>query len=499
MYIMSFFSLCTLCAAVTSAAADTTASQQSCDIAIAGGGPGGIYFAWRLATSGVKKSICILERSERTGGRIYSLRKQGPKKDLVVDLGAYRYAPEPYVEGAWYIYTPLLGGLIDNKLKLKSKAYEPGKKASTVRKIVDAEGQNAGYSTFVEAMATQLAAYPNVRIQLNEELQSIAPAAAPGGSDSNGTVLLTFTSGLTVSAAQVILNLPQLPLLKVLDRSEALLQASGGMPPALQVPSPVDGVKLYVHYENAWWANLLNLTSGEFGPDIHNVTTRPLRQLPDLSGRYHDGHTRCDGPSAQSRCRGYLEATYTYAMGARFFLNHEPRSEPPYTDLEYATPRGQFALDLVHGVLIDYHREALERLSRRTGRNETAVVAALKPDSALLSYWGSQTPGFGAAIHMTRAGPLLSEHELAPSAMAPFGSQPIYVANEAFGALRGSDGALGEHHGWAECSLVMAENLLTGPFGLAPPEWVNASVYDEYVRFHTEPVERARRGGWHQG
>ena len=83
--------------------------------------------------------------------------------------------------------------------------------------------------------------------------------------------------------------------------------------------------------------------------------------------------------------------------------------------------------------------------------------------------------------------------------MAPFGSQPIYVANEAFGALRGSDGALGEHHGWAECSLVMAENLLTGPFGLAPPEWVNASVYDEYVRFHTEPVERARRGGWHQG
>ena len=41
-----------------------------------------------------------------------------------------------------------------------------------------------------------------------------------------------------------------------------------GVPPALQVPTPMDGVKLYVHYANAWWRNLFNLTSGSFGPDI---------------------------------------------------------------------------------------------------------------------------------------------------------------------------------------------------------------------------------------
>ena len=89
--------------------------------------------------------------------------------------------------------------------------------------------------------------------------------------------------------------------------------------------------------------------------------------------------------------------------------------------------------------------------------------------------------------------------ELAPRAMAPFGAQPIYVANEAYGALRGADGVLGEHHGWAECSLVMAENVLLDKFGVSPPTWMNASVYDEYVRFHDEPAERARRGGWNQG
>jgi hypothetical protein len=288
---------------------------------------------------------------------------------------------------------------------------------------------------------------------------------------------------------------PQLPLLKILDRSEALLEGEAGIPAALQVPAPMDGVKLYAHYSNAWWRNILNLTSGNFGPSLHNATTRPLRQLPDLSGRYHDGDTRCDGPPS-APCRGFLEATYTYAMGARWFLNHEPRADPPYTRLEYGVPSGRFALDLVHEVLLSYHKDALERVP---GYNATDVVARMRPDFALLSYWGSQTPGYGGAIHISRDGPLIAETDLAPAAMAPFGKLPIYVANEAFGALRSADGKLGYHHGWAECSLVMAENVLAREFQLLPPSWINATIYDQYVKFHTPPLERTRRGGWHQG
>lgn len=52
---------------------------------------------------------------------------------------------------------------------------------------------------------------------------------------------------------------------------------------------------------------------------------------------------------------------------------------------------------------------------------------------------------------------------------------------------------------WAECSLVMAENVLVQRLGLSPPSWVNASVYDEYVKFHAETAQRERRAGWHQG
>ena len=35
--------------------------------------------------------------------------------------------------------------------------------------------------------------------------------------------------------------------------------STAGLPAALQGPTPMDGVKLYVHYDNAWWLNLLNL------------------------------------------------------------------------------------------------------------------------------------------------------------------------------------------------------------------------------------------------
>lgn len=154
----------------------------------------------------------------------------------------------------------------------------------------------------------------------------------------------------------------------------------------------------------------------------------------------------------------------------------------------------------MHRRLVEYHRDKLEALSRTHGKNMTAyVLDELKPRSALLSYWGAQATGYGGAIHSTRKGPLLDETDLAPAAMAPFGAAPVYVANEAFGALRTSNGDLGTHHGWAECSLVLAENVLADKFGLAPPAWINATVYDQYVRFHRAPAERARRKGWHQG
>ena len=68
-------------------------SPYSCDTAIVGGGPGGLYSALRLANSSTVKSLCVFEALDRFGGRVHSLRV-GKRDDLVVDLGAYRFARE---------------------------------------------------------------------------------------------------------------------------------------------------------------------------------------------------------------------------------------------------------------------------------------------------------------------------------------------------------------------------------------------------------------------
>jgi len=62
-----------------------------CDLAIVGGGPGGVYTGLRVANA-TNQSVCILEAKPRLGGRIHTLRNLGPKGDLAVDIGAYRFA-----------------------------------------------------------------------------------------------------------------------------------------------------------------------------------------------------------------------------------------------------------------------------------------------------------------------------------------------------------------------------------------------------------------------
>jgi hypothetical protein len=96
-----------------------------CQISIVGAGPGGVYTAWRLAKDSVEgddamsvppERICVFERSQRLGGRIFSVRNLGPEGDLVVESGAYRFSSD----GA----TPLLTALIQTGLNLPWVACE---------------------------------------------------------------------------------------------------------------------------------------------------------------------------------------------------------------------------------------------------------------------------------------------------------------------------------------------------------------------------------------
>lgn len=107
-------------------AVEPQASPLSCEVAVVGAGPGGAYLAWRLSqaasSGGVGKQVCLFEMAHRVGGRVHSLRKQGPRKDLTVEAGAYRFALNrtcASIKGFdWCITTPVTKHVIINALKL---------------------------------------------------------------------------------------------------------------------------------------------------------------------------------------------------------------------------------------------------------------------------------------------------------------------------------------------------------------------------------------------
>lgn len=257
---MSLLSLLAAVAVPLSAASE-------CSHAIVGGGPGGVYTAWRLATSLPNASICLFERHQRLGGRIASVRGLGPKKDLVVEAGAYRFVPVPecnefgppgqrVTKCEW---TPLTAHLVKDALKLKTKLYDPFPgDHSKMEKIVDASGHNAGYGTFVELMAQQAEDLKRLKIFLGHEVVGLRRSER----DTSGGVVLSVkgpNKTFEVGASAVLLNIPQLPLLRLLRASSQVDEVMS--PPAdLFAPSSYAILKLYVHYQDAWWRNYLQLT-----------------------------------------------------------------------------------------------------------------------------------------------------------------------------------------------------------------------------------------------
>jgi len=145
-----------------------------------------------------------------------------------------------------------------------------------------------------------------------------------------------------------------------------------------------------------------------------------------------------------------------------------------------SVPDGEFFLGQVHKELFGYHEKNL------TAAGEAEKVRDISPLFAVLSYWDVQSLGFGGGVHSTRIGQIPGQ-QVPVLALQPFEGLPIFVANEAFGSLRDRDGSFtsAPHgaHGWAETSLVMAEEVLTSHFNVPPPTWLESTIYAKYVKF----------------
>jgi len=492
----------------------SVASSIVCDVAVIGAGPGGAYVANRLSTHFASaKKICVFEQGSRVGGRIHSVRNSGPKKDLVVEAGAYRFATNITCEDQggghkWCIHTPLTKGIIMDYLKLKSRIYDPRPDMwdHKLNVIVNDEGNEIGYLTFVERLLSDVNA--TVPLYFGKKLVSIAPS----GSDANSNpYTLNFGDGTTATAGSVVLNLPQIPLLRVLAHSKELMKSEAQVPEALHAPVAFPMMKMYVHYGDAWWINELGLRAGSFNNSAMWATDDASphsssmcmgsSQLPvPVQGSYHDGDIRCDGPNGE--CRGYIQAVYNGAPQAvRLFQQYHVMDDKgdSVQHLSAAnSPEDARVLRRVHEALVEVHADALR--AKGDGVLEKAKKAV--PDSAILSIWDQRVAGIETGCHEPRTlrstpSTVFPDDNGVDAARIPIDSlQPlvhspgIFVANEAFGTL----------HCFAEASLVMAENVLHTGFGLPRPEWIDPEDYTQDIIFNTSTptaaTESQEARGW---
>lgn len=488
---------------------------QACDIAVIGAGPGGAYTANRLTKHfGSTKQVCVFESSQRVGGRVHSLRGSGPEKDLVVEAGAYRFATnltcEPEEGGQQFcIHTPLSKGIILDYLQLPSKKYDPRPASwdNDLSVIVDAQGHETGYLTFVEQLLNQINS--TTPVHFNKRLKSIAPTVGwrPTGT-SAGRYTLAFADGGTATADEVVLNMPQMPLLRVLAHSKELMKNEAEVPEALHSVVAFPLMKMYVHYSDAWWINELGLRAGTFnnsdswevpGPDPHGTCTMGADLPVPVRGSYHDGDVRCDGPGG-TKCRGFLQAVYTSTIQAtRVYEQYHVLADDGDSVQQLdaaASPEDARILRRVHEALVEVHAAALQ------AKGVLEKVKSNLPDSAVLSIWDQRVAGIETGCHKpktVRATPSTvfpDDDGVAPAripidAMRPFANSPgIYVANEAWGTM----------HCFAEGSLVMAENVVHTGFGVPRPSWIDPEVYANDIIFNTTTPSAAQESmdarGW---
>ena len=145
--------------------------------------------------------------------------------------------------------------------------------------------------------------------------------------NADGSNTLLFANGAIASdVPQVILNVPQRPLLKILRKSNIPFGSASeerSLYDAVHSVQTEIVTKLYLYYDDAWWYKL-GLHNGDFemSGDAQNML---------LKGRYHDGHTECD---IDGGCHGFLLAVYAHDFGgnqAQFFRRYQRDRPEPIT------------------------------------------------------------------------------------------------------------------------------------------------------------------------
>uniref|UniRef100_A0A0G4FQU4 Amine oxidase domain-containing protein n=1 Tax=Chromera velia CCMP2878 TaxID=1169474 RepID=A0A0G4FQU4_9ALVE len=483
---------------------------ESCDLSLIGASWGSIYFGWRLAidTQTVDPSrVCIFEANTRVGGRIFSVRDLPGLEDLVVDVGGYRFK-----EGDL-----LPAQLINDVLKLPTVCYywkcdadgsqrEEEGESEQMYKMVDVYGHNGGYATGIEVMIEQLLA-KGAQLFFGTPLVGVYPSE----SSLNGTRLVFADPGteggeVSVESLKTLLGVSHNALMGL--KSDSLIFSETQWSTLLQLKSVSQymGIKVYTQYDDAWWYNTLGLMSGTF-------KSPSLTGPPVLSGRYHDGPTKCvigrgpDGKPVYSRepvqygnCSGALLVYYENVVRAPYYEKAMQDPGEPLVVIESTnntkkTKRGeengigvmreeeraeetddlQQMIAEIHDRLMAYHKEAFEA----KGVDPSSVSP---PRAVFMGLWtltAPFTPGYGSYIF-----PAKPTQQAAALVRRPVKARDLFVCNQDYGY----------EPGWAQGSLLMAEKILEADLGVGKPVWLDEVYYQKNV-VGIQLAEEAADGG----
>ncbi|BDA43792.1 probable Achacin at N-terminal half [Coccomyxa sp. Obi] len=443
-------------------ASPTQTPPSTCDVAIVGGGPGGIYAAYRILEGASRNGsliVCVLEATGRVGGRVYSVRKLGEKGDLTVDMGAYRYNQERH---------GLVRDVVENLLKLPIRPYQASK--PNLKIIVTNNGANAGFTTYVEGL---------LRLALDRGLNITFNARVVAINETQQGFLLELANGHVVSARSVILNLPAVPLHRLLANSNLPDRTYN---PQLFAPYATTGAKVYLYYPKAWWI-AQGLTDGDF---IASPVWPPIK-FP-FGGRFYDGQVKCspkndsnaptlDFTAAQAStldlqsCYGFLQVFYEaehttgnfsvpYPQEFSFqpfayFRDYADARNPdtPYFVFNNATPEGSHFLHTAHTQLVG--------MLKSKGTNLADNTVEDLPTQAVVALWDPSVSWAGGAWHYYKDTNDSSVANVA-SSVQPFPKLRLYVASEAYSVY--------QH--WCEGTLIMAENVVRTHFNATVPAWM---------------------------
>ena len=327
--------------------------------------------------------------------------------------------------------------------------------------IVGDDGEKIGFASFVEELMSRLidkgaCFFPRhnlVSIDHDEE-------------DASNT--LFFSNGVSTKPSHsTILNIPQRSLLEVVRESDLYSTSNPQMARAVVAEEKFtyDSLhsvqteivtKLYLYYEDAWWYKL-GLKSGDFSMpgDARNML---------LQGRYHDGHVKCkpgDGDGDDETCHGFLLAVYAHDFSgtkAQYFRRFQRDRPEPITILSSTNPEEEEFLKHAHERILNYHvygdnEAALNATSLSAFQFRKVIESTVPPTFAVLANWNTAAFGAGGGWHHW------TEMSLADKAMKPLNSLGLHVINEAFSKVQG----------WAEGSLMLADEVLEEYYGVARP------------------------------